>query len=432
MSPPARRTETTGHHMTIQERRPAPPATAQRPVPALTIPFAEFVALTAALMALTALSIDIMLPALPAIGNALGVTDDNDRQQIVILYMAGFAAGQLVYGPLSDRFGRKPVLLFGLAIFIVGTVGALLAQSFSALLAARLVQGLGAASPRVVAIAVVRDLYAGRQMARVMSLAMMVFILIPVLAPAVGAALLHLGDWHVMFHVLLVMGVLVAIWSGLRLPETAEQVLHHQQAPSLVQSFKAAILHPQTFAYGLSGGLMFGGLLAYVACAQQVFAGVFDAEELFPVLFGAVASVIAAASFLNSRLVERLGMRAVSHTALAAYLVTALALAVLSELGLSSLPVFAVLVALTFFFFGLIAPNFNALAMEPQGHNAGMASSVIGAMGTATAAIMGGIIGGAYDGTVLPLALGFLACSLITFMIVYAVEGRTGLFGRNR
>ena len=379
-----------------------------------------------------ALSIDLMLTALHAIGAALGVANNNDVQKVVIFYMAGFAGGQLIYGPLSDRFGRKPVLLFGLSLFVLGSLAALFSQTFTGLLGARLLQGLGAASPRVVAIAVVRDIYAGRQMARVMSLAMMVFITIPVLAPSAGVALLNLGDWHVMFYVLLVMGALIALWSGLRLPETARQVIRHEKAPSLLASFKGAILNPQTFAYGLSGGLMFGALLAYVASAQQIFAGVYDAESLFPLLFGAVASVLAVASFVNARLVERLGMRKVSHTALAGHLAGSLALALASQMGWATLPVFAGLVAVMFFFFGLIAPNFNALAMEPQGDNAGMASSVIGSMGTGTAAVAGTVIGSAYDGTVLPLALGFAACSLITFAVVYAVEGRAGLFGRNR
>ena len=296
------------------------PGASRAPAQPLQISFAEFVAMTAALMALTALSIDIMLPALPAIGQSLGVDNGNDVQKVIILYMAGFAVGQLIYGPLSDRFGRKPVLLFGLSLFVAGSLGALLSQSFEGLLGARLLQGLGAASPRVVAIAVVRDLYSGRQMARVMSLAMMMFILIPVLAPALGSALLHAGDWHLMFYVLLFMGALVALWAGLRLPETAQQVLRHEHAPTLLHSFKAAILQPQTFAYGLAGGLMFGCVLAYVASAQQIFAGVFKAESLFPILFGAVASVMAVASFVNSRLVERLGMRRVSHAALLGFL----------------------------------------------------------------------------------------------------------------
>lgn len=403
---------------------------AREPAQPLNISFVEFVAMTATLMALTALSIDIMLPALPMIGDALGVENHNDRQKIVIFYMAGFAAGQLFYGPLSDRFGRKPVLLFGLALFIAGSVWALAAQSFTALLGARLLQGLGAASPRVVAIAVVRDLYSGRQMARVMSLAMMVFIVIPVLAPTFGSLLMQLGDWHIMFYVLLAIGILVAIWTGLRLPETARQVLRHAHGMTLRASFTAAILTPQTFGYGLCGGLMFGCVLAYVASAQQIYADVFKAESLFPVVFGAVASVMALASFINSRLVERLGMRAVSHTALLFSVATAVVLALAAGLGFASLPVFSGLVAGNFFFFGLIAPNFNALAMEPQGANAGMASSVIGALGTATGALAGGLIGAAFDGTVMPLSGGILACTLLTCTVVYLVEGRRGLFGR--
>lgn len=408
---------------------PAAAHAAREPAQPLNISFVEFVAMTATLMALTALSIDIMLPALPMIGDALGVENHNDRQKIVIFYMAGFAAGQLFYGPLSDRFGRKPVLLFGLALFIAGSVWALIAQSFTALLGARLLQGLGAASPRVVAIAVVRDLYSGRQMARVMSLAMMVFIVIPVLAPTFGSLLMQLGDWHLMFYVLLAIGILVAIWTGLRLPETARQVLRHERGMTLRASFKAAILTPQTFGYGLCGGLMFGCLLAYVASAQQIYADVFKAESLFPVLFGAVASVMAVASFINSRLVERLGMRAVSHTALLCSVSTALVLALATGLGFASLLVFSALVAGIFFFFGLIAPNFNALAMEPQGSNAGMASSVIGALGTATGALAGGLIGAAFDGTVMPLSAGILACTLLTCAVVYLIEGRRGLFG---
>ncbi len=404
----------------------------RRPSEAVKISFFEFVALTAALMALTAMSIDIMLPALPAIGSALGVHSENDQQLIVILYMAGFAAGQLVFGPLSDRVGRKPVLLAGLAIFIAGTLGALLSGSFHTLLAARLVQGLGAASPRVVAIAVVRDLYSGRQMARVMSFAMMVFIIIPVFAPSIGQGLLHLGDWHLTFDALLLMGFAVAVWSGLRLPETHKQTPGGQHALTLAQSFRAAVYEPQTLVYGASGGFMFGCLLAYVASAQQVFVDVFQIGQAFPIVFGAVASVMSLASFLNAGLVERLGMRRVSHTALFGFVAVSLVLAGVAQLGLASLPVFAALVAAAFFLFGFIAPNFNALAMEPQGANAGMASSVIGSLSTAIGALAGGLIGASFNGTVLPLALGFAGCSLMTLAVICLVEGRAGLLGRNR
>lgn len=405
---------------------------ADMPATSLRIPFIEFVALTAALMALTALSIDIMLPALPDIGKALGVDSENDRQLIVILYMAGFAAGQLVYGPLSDRLGRRPVLLAGLAIFVVGSIAALVSHSFYTLLAARIIQGLGAASPRVIALAVVRDLYSGRQMARVMSFAMMVFIVIPVFAPSIGQGLLQLGDWYWTFAALLAIGIALALWAGARLPETAGTALGTERPSTLAHSIRTAVFDPQTIGYGASVGFMFGCLLSYVASAQQVFVDVFQLGDAFPIMFGAVASTMAVASFVNARLVERLGMRRVSHCALAAFLTVSLILAIASELGLANLAVFAGLVATAFFLFGLIAPNFNALAMESQGHNAGMASSIIGSLSTAIGATMGGLIGQAFDGTALPLALGFAGCSLIACAIVFAVEGRSGMFGLNR
>jgi DHA1 family bicyclomycin/chloramphenicol resistance-like MFS transporter len=404
----------------------------ERPSIALPIPFVEFVGLTAALMALTALSIDIMLPALPQIGFSLGVTSENDRQLVVILYMAGFAVGQMFFGPLSDHLGRKPVLLSGLAIFIVGSLGALFSGSFTAFLAARLLQGFGAASPRVIAIAVVRDIYGGRQMARVISFAMMVFILVPVLAPSLGQALVHFGDWHWTFVVLLAMAVITAVWSGLRLPETGRQALGVERALSLRASFSAALFDPLTMAYGVAGGFMFGCLLAYVASAQQIFVEVFNMGRAFPIVFGAIASAMAIASFVNARLVGRLGMRRVSHTALVAYTAVSFILLAASILGIATLPVFAALLASAFFLFGLIAPNFNAIAMEPQGHNAGMASSVIGSLSTAIGALGGGLVGRSFDGTVLPIAAGFAGCSLLTCAIVILVEGRVGLFGRNR
>ena len=346
--------------------------------------------------------------------------------------MAGFACGQIFFGPLSDHFGRKPVLLSGLAIFIAGSLGALLSGSFTMLLAARLIQGVGAASPRVVAVAVVRDIYGGRQMARVMSFAMMVFILIPVLAPSLGQALIHLGDWHWTFFVLLAMASIIAVWAGLRLPETAEQALGAERALNVRDAFFAAILDPLTIAYGIAGGFMFGCLLAYVASAQQVFVEVFHLGQAFPIVFGAIASAMAIASFVNARLVERLGMRRVSHTALAGFTAVSLILLGASAFGVANLAVFAALVFSAFFLFGLIAPNFNAIAMEPQGHNAGMASSVIGSLSTAIGALAGGLVGRSFNGTVLPIAAGFAVCSIITCAIVIFAEDRENLFGSNR
>lgn len=414
------------------ERGDTVPSPADLPQALHNLSFVEFVVLTAAMMALTAISIDIMLPALPEIGEALGVASANDRQLVVILYMVGFAAGQLFFGPLSDHIGRKPALMAGLAIFIVGTIAALVSNEFSMLLAARFVQGIGAASPRVIAIAVVRDLYGGRQMARVMSFAMMVFIVIPVLAPSIGQALIHLGNWHWTFYALLAMAILIAVWAGFRLPETAAPALGLERAMTLRASLKAAIFDPQTMAYGAAGGFMFGCLLAYVASSQQVFVEVFGIGEAFPVVFGAIASVMALASFVNAQLVGRLGMRRLSHASLLGFVGLSLCLAGAAAAGIAGIAVYAILLAGAFFLFGLIAPNFNAIAMEPQGHNAGMASSVTGSLSTAIGAMAGGLVAHAFDGTVFPIAAGFVACSLIATLIVFAVEGKRSFFGRNR
>ncbi len=396
-------------------------------LPPHQLSYVEFIALIAALMALTALSIDIMLPALPRIGAAMGVSDPNDRQIVIISYVLGFSVGQLAYGRVSDRYGRKPVLMLGLAVFIVGSLVASLSSSFLLLLGARTIQGLGAAAPRVIAIAIVRDLYAGRQMARVMSFAMMVFIIIPVVAPSLGQGLLEVGTWRWIFDALLLGGLIIAAWAGIRLPET-RNAGDAAKPLSLRASLKLALETPQTVGYAIGGGFIFGCLMAYVSSAEQIFVDVFRLGADFPIAFGAIASLMALAAGTNAHLVERLGMRRVSHTALTGFAAVALMLAGASALGLATLPVFAVAMGALFFQFGLIAPNFNALAMEPQGHNAGMASSFVGFTTTGAGAVLGGIVGHFFDGTVLPLALGFSCLSLSAFVTVLRVEGRKGLY----
>jgi DHA1 family bicyclomycin/chloramphenicol resistance-like MFS transporter len=321
-------------------------------------------------------------------------------------------------------------LLAGLGIFIAGSIGALISTSFSALLVARVVQGIGAASPRVMAMAIVRDIYSGRQMAKVMSFAMMVFIVIPVFAPAVGQGLIWAGSWRWTFDVLLIAGISCAVWASLRLPETAD--MRKGAALGLGSSLRLALTTPQTVGYMIAAGFMFGCLMSYVSSAQQVFVDVFGLGERFPIAFGAVASVMALASFTNANIVERLGMRLVSHTALVGFVGASSLLAIASATGWATLPVFCVLMASTFFLFGLIAPNFNAIAMEPQGHNAGMASSVIGFYSTGAGALCGGAVGHFFDGSVLPLALGFAGMSVSALAVVLFVEGPRGLFRAHR
>ena len=385
----------------------------------------EFIVLVATMMALTALSVDIMLPALPQIADALGLAKANDQQTVIISYMLGFSVGQLAYGRLSDRYGRRPVLLVGMAIFIAGSLVAALTSSFTAMLAARAVQGLGAAAPRVIAIALVRDRYVGREMARVMSFAMAIFIIIPVLAPTIGQGLLHVGTWRLVFDFLFLAGIVVALWSGLRLPETAPA--RAERLP-LGEAVRYVLETRQTIGYAFASGLVFGCVLSYVSSAQQVFVDVYQLGERFPLAFAATAFMIAVASVTNAMLVERFGMRRLSHVSLALFVGLSALLVAAAVAGLASFAVFIGTMMPLFLLFGLVAPNFNALAMEPQGDNAGMASSVVGFVSTGLGALAGGIVGHLFNGTVVPLAVGFLCLGVLAFLVVLWAEGPRGLF----
>lgn len=387
------------------------------------IRFAEFVALVALLMAMTALSIDIMLVALPDIAASYGVLEPNDRQLLVTGYMLGFAVGQPFHGPLSDRFGRKPVLAVGLVIFALASLGAALAPSFAWMLAFRALQGFGAAAPRVVAIAIVRDCFAGRDMARVMSFVMMVFIIVPVVAPAIGEGIVLLASWQWVFGALFLVAAAAIVWSGLRLPETrpAEDRMP-LSAAALGHAFTTVVTTRWTLGYTIAMGFMFGGLLSYVGSAQQVFVDVYGLGELFPLAFGAIAGVMALASLTNTRLVGRVGMRRVSHAAL---LVHVAACAVMAAFGFPEHPpllALAAFMAVVFYCFGLIAPNFNAMAMEPLGHVAGMGSSFVGFYTTAAGAFFGWVIGHAFDGTVRPLIIGFAVLGVSALVTVLVTE----------
>lgn len=386
----------------------------------------EFILLVATMMALTALSVDVMLPALPQIGDALGLANANDRQVVIVIYMLGFSVGQLVYGRLSDIYGRKPVLLAGMAIFIAGSLVAAVTSGFATMLIARTVQGIGAAAPRVIAVALVRDRYAGREMARVMSFAMAVFIIIPVLAPSIGQGLLQVGSWRLVFDFLFVAGIVVALWSGLRLPETASN--NCRKPLPLGEAARHVIEMPQTIGYGFAGGLVFGTVLSYVSSAQQVFVDVYQLGDLFPLAFGATAIMIAVASVTNAMLVARFGMRRLSHVALALFTATSALLSAVAFAGGVNFWLFMGLMMPLFLLFGFIAPNFNALAMEPQGDNAGMASSIVGFLSTGVGALAGGIIGHLFDGSVLPMALGYLALGALALAVVFWVEGARNIF----
>jgi DHA1 family bicyclomycin/chloramphenicol resistance-like MFS transporter len=312
-----------------------PPAVQPRPLASHEpLGFAAFVALVAALMALNALAVDIMLPALPQIGAALSVAEPNDRQAVITAYLAGFGLGQFAMGVLSDRFGRRPVLLVGLAAYAAGAALCAAAPDFTLMLAARMAQGLGAAAPRVIVTALVRDCYSGRRMAQVTSLAMMTFMAVPVLAPSIGQAILFAGSWRMIFAFLVIYaGALLALTAS-RLPETLPPEWRRPiSLRGLRRSLAAVLGSRQTVGYALASGVFFGALFAFLASAQQILAELYGLGVWFPVVFGGIALAIAASAFANSVLVGRFGMRALSHGAATVFTVISLVLAVTASLG---------------------------------------------------------------------------------------------------
>ena len=392
----------------------------------LPIPFPEFVGLTALLMALTALSIDIMLPALPAIGDTFNLSEPNHRQLVLVCYLVGLAFGQVLFGPLSDRLGRKPMLLCGLVLYILGTIGVLLSGNYFFLLLARAMQGFGAAAPRVIAVAIVRDYFSGRAMARVMSLVMMTFIVVPVLAPAAGQGVLLLGDWTFIFGVLLLIGSLSLVWALLRLPGSSSPQSRVHPV-SIGTAIRMVLTSRPSVGYGIATGFIFGSLVSYVTSAQQVFVDIYRLGAAFPFVFGAVAAMMAVASFVNSRLVQRYGMRRVSHSALIGFVAASLLLVAAAPFE-PPLIVFTLIVSAIFFSVGILFPNFNAIAMQPLGSVAGTASSFIGSYTTASGALFGWFVGHAFNGTMLPLAIGFAVLSVSALITICMTEGSNGLF----
>ncbi|MGA7996021.1 MAG: multidrug effflux MFS transporter [Bradyrhizobium sp.] len=385
--------------------------------------FPEFVVIIASIMALNPLAMDMMLPALPNIASAFHITVANRSQAVLSTFMIGFGVGQFVMGPLSDRFGRRPVLLGGMVLYVIASLLAIAAPSFETVLLARALQGLGTAATRVIATSVVRDCYAGRRMASVMSLTMMVFIAVPVIAPSFGQAVMLLTQWRGIFIVLTLYGVLALIWSALRLPETLPVSERKSLAVrDVLAAFRQTVTNRQTLGYALAAGGVLGALFAYVFSSQQVFTGIYQLGHYFPVAFAAVAIGIAIAGFLNARIVGRLGMRVISHGGLVGAVVVAGTMLVAAKLQMLPLPLFMALSALMMFAFGLMFANFTALAMEPQGHIAGTASSLYGSITTLLGIGIGAAIGQDYNGTLLPFATGFFLCTLGALAVVVVVE----------
>ncbi len=392
--------------------------------------FREFVVLIAGLMSLNALAIDAMVPALPAIGEALKVADENSRQLVVSLYVLGFGLTQIVYGPLSDRFGRKPVLIVSLILYVAFALACWAAPSFNLLLAARMAQGGAAASTRVLVVSIVRDRFEGPQMARIMSLVFLVFLLVPMLAPLFGQLTLLVASWRAIFFGLALGGSIILAWTMIRLPETLRPEYRRPLgAKTIWDGAWQTLSNRQSLGYTLAFTLMMASLMGYINSIQQIVFDIFRRPELIAATFAGVALPMAFTSWLNSRIVERIGTRRVAHAGLALFTASALIHLAIVLIGGEGLWLFIVMQGLTMACFGLASANFGALAMQPLGHVAGTASSVQGTIGTIGGALLGLAVGQSFDGTLIPMVGSFAAFGALGLLILLVTE-RGRLFGQ--
>jgi DHA1 family bicyclomycin/chloramphenicol resistance-like MFS transporter len=380
----------------------------------------------ALLMALNALAIDAMLPALLAIGDGLGVTDPNDTQFVVTAFLGGMGTGAVVYGPLADRYGRRNVTLGALTLYIFCALGCVFVQDFETLIALRFVQGLASASAGVVSIAIVRDRMVGDQMARMTSTIFMIFMIVPVIAPSIGQLVLWFGGWREIFLLLSVMGVMMALWVWWRLPETLSPENAIPLRPRrIAAAWREVVTHRHAFLYTLGSALVVGGLYGFLSSSSQLFTAVVGSADLFPIAFAGVALTMACTNFLNSRIVMRFGTRRVAHSALCLFVLLGALQVALAALGQQGLWVTLVPLALNLSMMGLIGSNLSAISMIPFGHIAGTASSFQNSVRTLGGTLLGGFIGQQFDGTALPVALGFLLCGLVALAcILIAEDGR--------
>ena len=390
----------------------------------------EFVALIAAIMSLGALAIDAMLPALDAIAGQFGVTDPNRRQLVIGIYLIGSGFGCLFPGSLSDRFGRRPVLFFALGTYVLSALACAVAWSFDALLGMRAAMGLLAAGLGVLPGAIIRDRYEGDAMARLMSTIFIVFMVVPVLAPSVGQAVLEVAPWRWVFVTVAGLGAAVMLWAWLRLPETlAPENRQPLDLRSVAHNLPLTFTTRSAVGYVLGAGLTFGAMFGYINSAQQLIGEHFGAGDMFPIIFGATASTLAVSSFANSRIVERFGARRVSHTALVIFIgVSALQVAA-ALLDGDNLWLFAPLMSANLCLLGFMGANFGSIAMQPFAKTAGAASSAQSFVRMLLGAGIGIAIGQAYDGSARPLAVALLICSFLSLILVLFSE-RGKLFHR--
>lgn len=389
----------------------------------------ELIVLMALLMSLQAFGIDAMLPALGDIASGFGA-GGNDRQMVIGAYFLGAGVGAFFPGAFADKFGRRPVLFFGLTCYIVLSVACALATDFWTLIGFRLMQGVGAAGLSVVPAAIVRDRVGGDRMARMMSLIMMIFLVVPIIAPGIGQLILLVASWRWIFGAMAVMGLIVGSWVWLRLPESlAPENAQDIKVGTILRNMGTALMRRDSIGYVIGSALVFGSLFGFLNSSQQLIGESFGAGNYFALIFGAAVLGMVAANFTNSRIVERFGARRVSHTALIAFLLITCVQVWSSSRPDQTLWEFVPLLSLAMAMMGFIGANFGSIAMQPFFHIAGAASSAQTSLRMITGAVLGSFIGNLYDGTALPLALAMLSCAILALLTVLFSE-RGKLFRR--
>jgi len=384
----------------------------------------EFVALMAFLMSIVALAIDAILPALDDIGAHVGITHSKDNQLLITMIFMGLGIGQLLFGPLSDSLGRKPIVFMGIGVFIIASYMCIYAATLEMMIAGRILQGIGLSAPRTISIAIVRDSYSGDYMARIMSFITVVFLLVPIIAPALGKFVLDHYNWQTIFYIQLVFSIIVSIWFWIRQPET---LLRSQRigltSHIFSDGFKELMKYKRTIGYTFISGFITGSFMVYLSTAPQIFQIQYDLKEQFPYIFAVLAISVGSATFLNGTLVLKYGMEKLVTVSLWGFFIVSIA-----YLGLyynspnPNVIILLVFFGLQFFAIGFLFGNLRALAMEPVGHIAGIAAAITGFISTMMAVPISAIVGKFVNDTALPLFIGFSICALLSLWILYYLK----------
>lgn len=379
----------------------------------------EFIALMASLMSIVALSIDALLPGLPEIGKSLGVVNTNDNQLLITMIFLGLGFGQLIFGPLSDSFGRKPIVFVGFIVFVIATIICVTANSFEVMIIGRVLQGVGLSSPRTLSIAIVRDSYSGNYMAKILSIVVMVFIIVPVIAPALGQFLMNYYSWESIFYVNLIFGVFVMFWFWKRQPETLASENRIKFSPRIfIDGTREFLKHKDAVAFTFVSGFITGSFMVYLSTSQQIFEQQYNLADLFPYIFASLAISVGLATYLNSRLVVKYGMWRIAYIGTIAYVIISVLYVVLFWSGANpSIGVLISFFAVQFFAIGFLFGNLRALAMQPLGHIAGIGAAINGFISTVMAVPIANYIGSFVTDSVLPLFIGFSIFGILSLLV---------------